>query len=94
MEPADIWIGSKQEDINLMVDMGLDAYRFSISWSRLFLSKHSGQIYHIWSSTLDYILTLLDGADGSQDINKAGLDYYNALIDTLLAKGTFDYMKF
>lgn len=56
-----------KEDINLMVDMGMDAYRFSISWSRLFLN-------------------------GSQDINKAGLDHYNALIDTLLAKGIDPYV--
>lgn len=56
-----------KEDIDLMVDMGMDAYRFSISWSRLFLN-------------------------GSQDINKAGLDYYNALIDTLLAKGIDPYV--
>lgn len=28
-----------QEDVKLMVDIGLDAYRFSISWSRLLPSK-------------------------------------------------------
>ncbi|XP_042437090.1 beta-glucosidase 32-like [Zingiber officinale] len=28
-------IGGKQEDVKLMHDMGLDAYRFSISWSRV-----------------------------------------------------------
>jgi len=25
-----------QEDVNLMADVGMDAYRFSISWSRIF----------------------------------------------------------
>lgn len=29
----------KQEDIKLMKDMGMDAYRFSIAWSRLYPSK-------------------------------------------------------
>lgn len=29
----------KQEDIQLMKDMGMDAYRFSISWSRIYPSK-------------------------------------------------------
>jgi beta-glucosidase/6-phospho-beta-glucosidase/beta-galactosidase len=31
----------KQEDIQLMKDMGMDAYRFSIAWSRIFPSKSS-----------------------------------------------------
>eukprot|EP01018_Ginkgo_biloba_P011743 Gb_21209 [translate_table: standard] len=56
-----------REDINLMADMGMDAYRFSISWSRLF-------------------------PNGNGDINKAGLDYYNGLIDALLAKGIQPYV--
>lgn len=30
-----------QEDVALMKDMGMDAYRFSISWSRLLPSKIS-----------------------------------------------------
>ena len=28
-----------QEDVELMVETGLEAYRFSISWSRLIPSK-------------------------------------------------------
>eukprot|EP01018_Ginkgo_biloba_P000269 Gb_02826 [translate_table: standard] len=60
LEEVDI----EQEDINIMADMGMDAYKFSISWSRLFLN-------------------------GNGDINKAGLDYYNGLIDALLAKACF-----
>ncbi|KAG6473422.1 hypothetical protein ZIOFF_067338 [Zingiber officinale] len=30
-----------KEDVKLMHDMGLDAYRFSISWSRVIPSRHS-----------------------------------------------------
>jgi hypothetical protein len=28
-----------QEDVNIMKNMGFDAYRFSISWSRIFPSR-------------------------------------------------------
>lgn len=30
-----------QEDIDLMKDLGMDAYRFSISWSRIYPSEIS-----------------------------------------------------
>ncbi|KAJ0674338.1 putative beta-glucosidase [Helianthus annuus] len=49
-------------DIKLMKDMGMDAYRFSISWPRIF-------------------------PNGSGQINQAGIDHYNALINSLLAHG-------
>ncbi|KAH9708068.1 Beta-glucosidase 40 [Citrus sinensis] len=50
------------EDVQLMKDMGMDAYRFSIAWSRIF-------------------------PNGTGQINQAGVDHYNKLIDALLAKG-------
>ncbi|XP_038725312.1 beta-glucosidase 12-like isoform X2 [Tripterygium wilfordii] len=47
-----------------MKEMGLDAYRFSISWSRIFPNgKRSG------------------------GVNKEGIQYYNSLINELLAHG-------
>ncbi|KAK6921924.1 Glycoside hydrolase family 1 [Dillenia turbinata] len=55
------------EDVQLMKDMGMDAYRFSIAWSRIF-------------------------PDGTGKINPAGVDYYNNLIDALLAKGSLDFV--
>ncbi|KAL5723098.1 beta-glucosidase [Ranunculus cassubicifolius] len=55
------------EDIQLMVDMGMDAYRFSIAWSRIF-------------------------PNGTGEINQAGVDYYNNLINALLAKGIEPYV--
>ncbi|KAH9330164.1 hypothetical protein KI387_002272, partial [Taxus chinensis] len=55
------------EDVQLMVDMGMDAYRFSISWSRIF-------------------------PNGSGEINQAGVDHYNKLIDALLARGIEPYV--
>jgi beta-glucosidase len=51
-----------QEDIDLMVALGLKAYCFSISWPRV-LPAGTGQV------------------------NQAGLDFYQRLVDGLLAKG-------
>nr|WNF20695.1 strictosidine beta-d-glucosidase 2 [Mitragyna speciosa] len=51
-----------KEDVKLMKKIGLDAYRFSISWPRV-----------------------LPGGRLSAGVNKAGIDYYNNLINELLA---------
>ncbi|KAF3326270.1 beta-glucosidase 6 isoform X2 [Carex littledalei] len=56
-----------EEDIQLMVDMGMDAYRFSIAWSRIY-------------------------PNGTGEINQAGIDHYNKLINALLAKGIEPYV--
>ncbi|KAK4493432.1 hypothetical protein RD792_011596 [Penstemon davidsonii] len=55
------------EDIKLMKDMGMDAYRFSIAWSRIY-------------------------PNGTGQINQAGIDHYNNLINTLLANGIEPYV--
>ncbi len=51
-----------REDIALMRELGLDAYRFSISWPRVL-------------------------PDGRGRVNPLGLDYYDRLVDALLAAG-------
>ncbi len=51
-----------RDDVKLMAELGLKAYRFSTSWSRV-LPTGRGQV------------------------NPAGLDYYDRLIDTLLENG-------
>ncbi|MCD7453230.1 beta-glucosidase [Datura stramonium] len=51
------------EDIKLMENMGVNSYRFSISWARI----------------------LPKGIFG--DVNMAGIEHYNKLIDALLQKG-------
>uniref|UniRef100_A0ACD5TVZ8 Uncharacterized protein n=1 Tax=Avena sativa TaxID=4498 RepID=A0ACD5TVZ8_AVESA len=56
-----------EEDIQLMADMGMDAYRFSIAWARIL-------------------------PDGVGQVNQAGIDHYNKLIDALLAKGIQPYV--
>ncbi len=50
------------QDTDLMVQLGLSAYRFSIAWPRILPT-------------------------GRGAINQAGLDFYDRLVDTLLAKG-------
>jgi 6-phospho-beta-glucosidase len=49
-----------REDVALMAEMGLKAYRFSVSWPRIYPA-------------------------GKGMVNEAGLAFYEALIDTLLA---------
>ncbi|PKA50342.1 Beta-glucosidase 6 [Apostasia shenzhenica] len=56
-----------EEDVQLMADLGMDAYRFSIAWSRIF-------------------------PNGTGNINQAGIDHYNKLINSLLAKGIQPYV--
>ncbi|MFC4533569.1 GH1 family beta-glucosidase [Sphaerisporangium dianthi] len=50
------------EDVMLMADLGVNSYRFSISWPRI----HPG---------------------GDREINQAGLDFYDRLVDALCAEG-------
>jgi beta-glucosidase len=51
-----------EEDTDLMVNLGLGAYRFSLAWPRIL-------------------------PNGRGAVNQAGLDFYDRLVDTLLAKG-------
>lgn len=51
------------DDIELMDSLGVNAYRFSIAWTRILPNGRFG------------------------DVNSAGIDFYNELIDALLLKG-------
>ena len=55
------------EDIDIMKSLGLNAYRFSISWPRVY-------------------------PDGRGQINPAGLDFYDHLVDKLLEAGIEPYV--
>ncbi len=55
-----------RDDIALMKEMGLKAYRFSFSWPRLL-------------------------PHGTGEVNERGVEFYNALIDELLAAGIKPY---
>lgn len=50
-----------QSDIQIMSELGMNAYRFSVAWSRVL-------------------------PEGKGGVNSKGLDYYNRLVDALLAK--------
>jgi len=50
------------EDVELMKQMGIQSYRFSVAWSRVL-------------------------PEGTGEVNQAGIDYYNRLVDELLAAG-------
>src|SRR5258706_14802955 len=51
-----------QEDLDLIASLNLNAYRFSIAWSRVLPEGHGA-------------------------INQAGLDFYERLVEGLLARG-------
>ncbi|QBY02674.1 beta-glucosidase [Rhodophyticola sp. CCM32] len=51
-----------EEDLDLLADLGADAYRFSTSWARVL-------------------------PEGRGPVNEAGLDFYDRLVDGLLARG-------
>lgn len=72
-QPGRVWQGQTgdvaadhyhrwSEDVALMAQLGLGAYRFSISWPRVL-------------------------PQGWGAVNKAGLDFYDRLVDALLARG-------
>jgi len=56
-----------EQDIARMRDLGLLAYRFSISWNRIFIN-------------------------GEGEVNQDGIDYYNKVINTLLANNIVPFV--
>ncbi len=56
-----------KEDVALMKELGLDAYRFSVAWSRVL-------------------------PNGTGRVNEAGLDFYDRLVDELLANKIEPYL--
>ncbi len=56
-----------KEDVALMKQLGLKAYRFSVSWSRILPT-------------------------GVREVNQPGLDFYDRLVDELLANGIEPYL--
>ena len=61
-DPACDHVRRVEEDLDLMAWMGLDAYRFSISWPRVM-------------------------PHGAGEVSASGLDFYDRLVDGLLARG-------
>ena len=59
--------GRYREDVAIMAELGLDAYRFSVAWPRVMPA-------------------------GTGPVNEAGLDFYDRLVDELLAHGIAPHM--
>lgn len=55
------------EDLDLLADLGVDAYRFSVGWPRVI-------------------------PDGVGAVNRKGLDFYQGLVDGLLARGIVPFV--
>ncbi|MQM03642.1 hypothetical protein Taro_036422 [Colocasia esculenta] len=66
-----------KEDVNIMKDLGVDAFRFSISWSRILPLM----LVHVGADG-----SLRGG------INKEGIAYYNNIIDELVSKGLHPFV--
>ncbi|KAE9600389.1 putative beta-glucosidase [Lupinus albus] len=88
-----------KEDVGIMKNMNFDAYRFSISWSRILPSNVDKSLYftqlyiyvHIYhcissfSSSKKYTMSTEGRLSGG--INQEGIKYYNNLINELLSNG-------
>ncbi len=55
-----------QDDLELIADLGVDAYRFSVAWPRIL-------------------------PNGTGQVNTQGLDFYERLVDSMLARGLKPY---
>lgn len=68
-------------------DLGVNAYRISISWSRIL---PGGLIFYINNLVSSYVIIGFDVISGGKieaGVNGDGIHYYNNLIDELLANG-------
>ncbi|GAB4830907.1 hypothetical protein Ancab_004935 [Ancistrocladus abbreviatus] len=73
-----------KEDVDLMANLGVNSYRFSISWARILPVANSVRSY----------LTFHPETEGRYgDINFAGIHFYNNLIDALLEKEIEPFVK-
>lgn len=61
-DPAALGVERLEEDLDLLAWLGVDSYRFSISWPRVIPS-------------------------GTGPVSEAGMDFYDRMIDGLLARG-------
>ena len=83
----------------IMKEMGLDAYRFSISWSRILpcmIVNHTSFLssnYPLVCFAISLLFLTIGSTDYWPDgklkkgVNQKGVAYYHNLIDELLANG-------
>ncbi|XP_022877569.1 beta-glucosidase 18-like isoform X1 [Olea europaea var. sylvestris] len=90
------------EDIEILHSLGVDAYRFSISWSRVLPSMHflsPFERFHCSCFFLSWVVVfdkhICDYGGGKfGGVNQAGILFYNKIIDNLLSRGAMpnDYL--
>lgn len=71
-----------KEDVKLMADAGLKAYRFSIAWSRIYPTGFPFKVDARFQPVLDD-----NGNTIPVEPNPEGVQYYNDLVDELLSYG-------
>lgn len=70
------------EDVQLMAQAGIKSYRFSLSWARIYPGGYPFEVDDNGDAILDN-----DGNTIPVAPNQSGIDYYNNLIDDLIANG-------
>jgi beta-glucosidase len=83
-----------QEDVALMAQAGMKAYRFSISWPRLFKDSGGFPIQMSYNPQTGGLAPVLDanGQPVPATPNPEAVTYYNNLIDELKANGIEPYI--
>lgn len=79
-----------QEDVRLMYNMGLDAFRLSISWPRLIPSVCvcvCVSLLQLEFLTFTWVLKAFGFSGGRGPVNPKGLRFYKDLIDELIRHG-------
>ncbi|XP_052192776.1 beta-glucosidase 13-like [Diospyros lotus] len=86
---TDDFLKHYKEDVKLMKDIGMNVFRFSISWARVLPSKFlfNKPSEYRWSDE-QYAGVNLEGGGVSGGVNKTRVDFYKSLIDELLANDT------
>ena len=84
-----------QEDIKHLTDVadvGMDSFKFSIAWTRMFPSK-SKRLLNLYD-VVDRVNTYLtfyemsnDIVDGAGKVNQKAVDHYDDVIDRLIVEG-------
>lgn len=88
-----------QEDVQLLKKLNMDAFRFSISWSRIFPRKT--KIYSLVNDSfavyyeMHFLTTFCcwKQSDGKKDkgVSETGVKFYNDLINELIANGCYTF---
>uniref|UniRef100_A0A0D3G6Q4 Beta-glucosidase n=1 Tax=Oryza barthii TaxID=65489 RepID=A0A0D3G6Q4_9ORYZ len=79
-----------KEDVKLMSEIGLEAYRFTISWSRLIPSMATNIKFlfsvldDVLSSSPRVLILSLDNPGGRGAVNLKALQFYNSMINELI----------